>query len=211
MARVRKISTMAELQAAMQAAFNAINRDFYNGELEKCVISVKEGRKDGVLGTFYHSKDWIQSGTERHEITISANYIGQRTVIETITTLMHEMVHLYCFQNGIKDTSRSGTYHNKNFKREAENHGLDIEMADKIGWSVTKPKPATEQWIKDNIPIRSFGIYKQVAEKIPGNGTSKPKQSMRKKVCPCCGNIARVTSEFKLICGECNEEMTEDF
>lgn len=33
--RIRKISTMAEMQAALQAAFNAINKDFYGGELEK--------------------------------------------------------------------------------------------------------------------------------------------------------------------------------
>lgn len=206
MARVRKITTMAELQAALQAAFNAINRDFYNGELEKVIITVKEGRKVGTLGTFCTAKEWVQNGTERHEINISANYIGQRTVEETITTLMHEMTHLYCNQNGIKDTSRSGVYHNKRFKAEAEAHGLDVQFADQIGWSVTTPKPQTEQWIKDNIPIKSFGIYKQSTGKA-GGGKGKAKQSMVKKVCPICGNIARVTSEYKLVCGECNEVM----
>lgn len=196
---------MAELQAAFQAAFNAINRDFYNDELEKVIITIKEGRKEGVLGSFYTEKDWIQNGKPRHEITIAANYIGSRTVEQTIITLMHEMVHLYNFQNEIKDTSRGGVYHNKKFKETAENHGLHIEFNDQIGWSTTTATQATQEWIKNNIRIKSFGIYKQVDEKE----TAKPKakQSMVKKVCPCCGNIARVTSEFKLICGECNELM----
>ena len=207
MARVRKITTMAELQAALQAAFNAINRDFYNGELEKVVITCKESRKPGTLGTFCYGKEWVQNGKERHEINISADYIGKRTVEETITTLMHEMVHLYCCQNDIQDTSRSGTYHNKRFKQAAENHGLDIAEAPKIGWSVTKPKPSTVQWIKDNIPIKSFAIYKVAANSVAKGKTSKTRQSSRKYVCPNCGLIARLTKEAAIKCVDCDEVM----
>lgn len=207
MGRPRKIQTMAELQAAMQAAFNAINRDFYNDELEKCVIVCKESRKPGVRGTFCYGKEWRQNGKERHEITISADYIGTRTVEETITTLMHEMVHLYCCQNDIQDTSRSGTYHNKRFKKIAEAHGLDISEAPKIGWSVTTPKPSTQQWIKDNITIRSFAIYKTPSASTAKGGAKKTKQSSRKYVCPCCGLIARLTKEAAIKCVECDEVM----
>lgn len=207
MARVRKITTMAELQASLQAAFNAINRDFYGGELEKVIITVKEGRKAGVLGTFCTAKEWMQNGTPRHEINIAANHIGERTVEETITTLMHEMVHLYNKQNGIQDVSRGGSYHNKEFKKAAENHGLIISKADKIGWSVTEATADTKQWIADNIHIKGFGLYKKASFSGDGKSKCKSKQSMVKKVCPCCGNIARVTREYKLVCGECMKEM----
>lgn len=206
MARVRKITTMAELQAALQAAFNAINRDFYGGELEKVIITVKEGKKKGAFGWIEVAKNWKQNGKDRHEINISADYIGERSVEETIITLMHEMVHLYNMQHEIKDTTRAGIYHNKNFKRTAEAHGLDVEQLSGIGWSRTTATPQTSKWIAHNIPIRSFGIYKRVADST-GGGKAKTKQSMVKKVCPCCGNIARVTSEYKLICGECMKEM----
>lgn len=206
MGRTRKISTMAELQAALQAAFNAINRDFYNSELEKVIITCKESRKPGAVGTFCCGKEWIQNGKERHELNISADYIGTRSVEETITTLMHEMVHLYCCQNDIQDTSRSGTYHNKRFKQVANNHGLDVAEAPKIGWSVTTPKPSTQQWIKDNIPIRAFAVFK--LPPITTNGTSrKTKQSSRKYVCPSCGLIARLTKEATIACVSCDEIM----
>ena len=205
MKRVRNITTMAEMQAALQAAFNAINEYYYNNELEKVVITVKEGRKAGVLGTFCTAKEWVQNGKKRHEINIAANYIGSRTVEETIVTLMHEMAHLYNNQNNIKDVSRSGTYHNKKFKETAELHGLIIECMPKIGWSATKPTPQTSQWIAENIPIKSFKIYKTQQE--PTESKTKKKSSMVKKVCPCCGNIARVTKEYTLICGDCNKEM----
>lgn len=205
MARVRKITTMAELQAALQAAFNKINRDFYGGELEKAVITTKEGKRKSAFGWIEVAKNWKQSGTERHEINISADYLGERSVQATITTLMHEMVHLYNIQNGIKDTTRSGLYHNKNFKQTAEAHGLEVEQIDKIGWSKTTATPQTAEWIDKNVLIKSFSIYKQTAEKDPRGGKSK--QSMVKKICPKCGNIARVTSEYKLICGDCMQVM----
>lgn len=206
MGRTRKISTMAEMQAAFQAAFNAINRDFYNNELEKVIIAVKEGRKEGVLGTFCSAKDWIQNGKARHEIIISANYIGSRTVEQTITTLMHEMAHLYNFQNEIKDTSRGGIYHNKKFKETAEAHGLHIEFSDQIGWSLTTPTQETKQWIKDNIPIKAFGIYKQVDEKDP-KSSGKSKQSYRKYICPTCGLIVRATKDCNIACIDCGKQM----
>lgn len=204
--RVRKISTMAEMQAALQAAFNAINRDFYGGELEKVIITVKEGKKKAAFGWIETAKNWKQNGVERHEINISADYIGERTVVQTITTLMHEMVHLYNLQNGIKDTTRSGLYHNKKFKETAEAHGLQVEQASDIGWSLTTATPQTKKWIEENVPIKSFGVYKQVAEKDPKGG-GKSKQSSRKYVCPKCGLIARLTKDANIMCVDCKQVM----
>lgn len=206
MARVRKITTMAELQAALQAAFNAINRDFYGGDLEKVIITVKEGKKKDAFGWIEVAKNWKQNGTDRHEINISADYIGERSVEDTIVTLMHEMVHLYNMQNGIKDTTRSGLYHNKNFKATANAHGLNVDQIGKIGWSRTTATPQTAKWIADNIPIRSFGVYKQVAGKDP-KGSGKSKQSYRKYVCPCCGLIVRATKDCNIACMDCVEPM----
>lgn len=204
--RIRKISTMAEMQAALQAAFNAINRDFYGGELEKVIITVKEGKKKAAFGWIETAKNWKQNGIDRHEINISADYIGERTVTQTITTLMHEMVHLYNMQNDIKDTTRSGLYHNKKFKQTAEAHGLQVEQASDIGWSITTATPQTKKWIEKNIPIKQFGVYKQVAEKDPKSG-GKSKQSSRKYVCPKCGLIARLTKEAAIMCVDCKQVM----
>lgn len=203
--RVRKISTMAEMQAALQAAFNAINRDFYNGELEKVIITVKEGKKKSAFGWIETTKNWKQNGVDRHEINISADYIGERSVVQTITTLMHEMAHLYNLQNGIKDTTRSGIYHNKEFKKTAESHGLKVEQVDKIGWSLTTATPETKKWIAENVPIKSFGVYKKAKEKDPKS--SRTKQSSRKYVCAKCGLIARLTKEAAIMCVDCKEVM----
>lgn len=207
MARIRKISTMSELQASLQSAFNKINEHFYNNELEKVIITVKEGKRKGAFGWIEIAKNWNQNGTARHEINISADYLGERTVIDTITTLMHEMAHLYDIQNNIKDTTRSGIYHNKNFKKTAEEHGLNVEQIDKTGWSRTTATEDTAKWIVENIPIKKFGVFKVITDKDPKTGNEKKKQSSRKYICPECGLIVRATKNCSIACLECNIEM----
>lgn len=202
--RIRKITTMTELQAALQAAFNAINRDFYNSELEKVIITTKEGRKKSAYGWIEVNKNWQQNGKERHEINISVDFLGERTVVETITTLMHEMAHLYNIQHGIKDTTRSGLYHNKEFKKAAEAHGLMVFQMNQTGWSRTEPSGNTIFWIKENIPIKGFGVFKRTAER---EGKNTTKQSYRKYVCPSCGLIVRATKECNIGCMDCGEQM----
>ena len=210
MPRKRNITTMSEMGAGLMQAFNAINNHFYSGELEKPIITVKEGKKKNAYGWIETSKNWIQGKTERYEINISCDYIGERTVTETISTLMHEMAHLYNIQNDIKDTSRAGIYHNTKFKETAEAHGLQISYNEHIGWSITRLTPEAEKWVDENINIKGFSVYKLTKEKI-SKGTAKPKQSMRKLVCPSCGLIVRVTKpNVKLLCVECNEELKEE-
>ena len=51
MPRIRSITTIAELSAGMMAAFNAINEHYYNGELEKPVITFKARRKRLTAGS----------------------------------------------------------------------------------------------------------------------------------------------------------------
>ena len=116
---------------------------------------------------------------------------------------MHEMCHLYALQNEIQDTSRSGIYHNKKFKKIAEEHGLDVAEADKIGWSVTTLKPETAEWLEKKCNFAEITIHKKqplVADKI-----AKSKQSTRKYICPSCGLIVRATKECSIACVECSD------
>lgn len=204
MPRIRTITTMTELNAALTAAFNAINEHFYNNELEKVVITFKEGARKSAYGWIETRKQWVQGKNERYEINISVDYIGTRSVESTIGTLMHEMAHLYNLINNIKDTSRGGIYHNKKFKETAEAHGLKIDFHEAIGWSLTSLPDSTKEWIKNNINIKGINIYKRIAEHAP-KGTSK-KQSMKKLICPLCSNIVRVTKDISVMCGECTTD-----
>ena len=120
------------------------------------------------------------------------------------------MVHLYNLENGVKDTSRAGTYHNRKFKEAAEAHGLTVEASEKYGWSITALTDEAKQEVADfmdSIGKTSFDLYREkvVEEKKKGG-----KSSSRKYVCPCCGLIIRATKEVKVICWECNELLIEE-
>lgn len=74
------------------------------------------------------------------------------SIEKIVGTLLHEMVHLYNLQNNIKDTSRSGLYHNKNFKEIAEMKGLNVEKSEQYGWCITEIK----EEVKDHINISNL-------------------------------------------------------
>lgn len=155
-------------------------------------------------------KAWKQAGSEDkdagyYEINICAEHLT-RKFEELCGTLLHEMVHLWNLQNGVQDTSRGGTYHNKKFKEVAEQHGLIIEQHPKYGWTLTKLNEETKQFI-DSLGDTGFGIYRDSAAKIKTKKTSS--QSSRKYVCPCCGLIIRATKEVRVQCMDCEMEMEE--
>lgn len=202
--RTRAIYTMSELSAAMTAMYNKINEKLFGGELEKVIITFEAGYKKGAFGWIEVNKNWKQGEAERHCINISSDYLN-RPKEKIVATLIHEMCHLYAMQNDIKDTSRSGIYHNKKFKKIAEEHGLVITEADKIGWSVTELNADTAEWVKENCTFSEIRIGRKIAEKA--TGTAKPKTSSRKYVCPCCGLIVRATKECRIKCIDCDKEM----
>lgn len=191
---------MSELNLAMMKMFNSFNDYYFGKELPKVIITFEAGYKKGAYGWITTNKEWKQGKEEKHCINISADYLD-RDVYRVMSTLLHEMCHLYAMEKGIQDTSRAGIYHNKKFKQIAENHGLIVQEADKIGWSVTSPTPQTINFIDENCPITSFEVMmKKPEEKAK---TAKTKQSSRKYICPCCGATVRATKELKIICGEC--------
>lgn len=196
----RNIYTMAELQLVLQSAFNAANRDLFGGELQKVVITAKEGQRKHAYGWITLQKGWIQGKVERYEINISSEYLT-RPVVDVMCTLVHEMCHLWNIQHGIQDCSRAGVYHNKAFRDCAEKHLLLVEHCAHIGYGRTSPSSAFAAWVHDNIGVSSFRIY-QKGEEDSGEKKKKP-SSTRKLVCPECGATVRATKEVNVICGDC--------
>lgn len=219
MCNKRNIYTMSEAQAALMNAFNLINQHFYNGELEKPIITLQEAKTDN-FGSFELNKHWVQGDTCRYQINLNVLYLS-RPIQDTIATLMHEIVHLYNRQNGIKDYSRGTAYHNKEFLKTAQTHGLDLlEYSKKIGYSQVYPSASTLEWIDKNISIKEFRLYKRTFGISPphkqdgepeGEGGEKTepkkKQSYRKYKCPKCGLIVRATKDCRIACIECKCEM----
>lgn len=195
--------------------FKAINEEYFNNELEIPTITIQS--TVGAYGHVSVQKVWHNNDTATHELNLSADYLN-RPIENTVATLIHEASHLYALQNDIKDTSNRGVYHNKNFKKIAEEMGhLHIDKHDKYGWTITEPTEDTLDFIisygfEDIQLVRGsqFSFTGIGGSKAGNGGTVPPKtrkpSSTRKYICPCCGNSFRATKELNVMCMDCDEQ-----
>ena len=110
----------------LEEAFDVLNQRFFESALSRPAITIQS--TPGAHGHFTPYDAWDDSGLKLKEINLGAESL-HRPVPNVIVTLMHEMIHYWCHSQGIKDTSRGNTYHNKRFKEEAEKRGLIITSA----------------------------------------------------------------------------------
>jgi len=188
--------------------FDEFNRNFYNNKLVTPIILIQSKTKKYILGTCSNHPIWnnkTKDKDKRYEITLSGEYLN-RTIDEIVTTILHEMVHLYCSLNNIKDTSNNGVYHNKKFKQEGEERGLIIKKEKTIGWSVTTLKPETKNLIKKfKINDKAFEYYRKSITNLSKN----PKKKIYKYMCETCGLKISHYKPVNLICGICNKKLVE--
>lgn len=194
----------------LEKIYRQLNQDFFNNELEMPIITIQSTPR--AYGHVTCSKVWHGKGDNQYELNIGAGTMD-RPIENVVSTMLHEMVHIFNLQNGIQDCSRGGTYHNKKFKEKAESVGLNIEYDCRIGWSITSPSDQLILYIADkgweDIMIgRTEGI--SLGEFTGGKTKTKKPSSTRKYVCPSCGISVRATKEVKIICANCAEIMTKE-
>ena len=208
---------IASDNAFLETAFNVFNRIYFENSLPKAMITIQSSRKS--YGYITINKVWKAKKDSYHEINISAEYLS-RPVENVMATLVHEMVHLYAMVKGIADTSNGGRYHNKNFKRLAEERDLIIEHDKYIDFSITSPSKRFIEGLRENGLIteidhcRIDGMNNNPPTATGGNngnlgGTEKKKSSTRKYVCEGCGITVRATKDVNIICGDCMSAMVK--
>lgn len=201
----------------LEKIFRTLNANYFDGLIEEPIITIQSTPR--AYGHVTVGKAWHRTdGEERHELNLGAGTLD-RPIENVVATVLHEMVHLFCLKNDIKDTSRGGTYHNKRFKGEAEKRDLHIEYDSRIGWSVTHPTEKLIDFIIEQgwADIR-MGRTEGFMFRGPGGGNKSggetdggepKKSSTRKYVCPKCGQSVRATKVVNIICGDCMETMQE--
>jgi hypothetical protein len=204
----------------LQRMFKFFNKLYFNDELERPVITILTDSMGGAYGWITPNKVWSSKDNAWfREINLCAEYLTREPEF-VMTTLMHEMCHLYNIQRDVQDTSRSGTYHNTVFKEVAESKGLLVEKDVRSGWCYTKPSDEFTKVVKKQCRAGCFKLnrsktYKDGTPKVTVTGSdgkektvTRTKQSSRKYICPECGVIVRATKDVNVICGDWDVTMT---
>jgi hypothetical protein len=191
-----------EMQKIIRSYFDSFNKVYFESSLPDVIITIQsKGRKTNTLGWFTVNKIWTNNDKELHEINLSAEYLNRPTE-KILGTLLHEMVHLYCAVNDIKDVSRGSTYHNKNFKEMAEKCGLIVTKDNRVGFGYTEASPELIDFIKKHPQYYQFNIYRNT---LSVRNKPKKKKVYYRYECVVCSGKARTTEPLDLVC--CNELM----
>ena len=212
---MKKTTKMSRTVGALEGLYNHLNNDFFENKLPIPIITVQS--KKGSMGHCTVAKVWKRGDSNTYEMNICADVLDY-PVEETIDTMLHEMVHLYCRENDIKEVSRGGVYHNKKFKELAEKVGLVCYYNEKIGFNTIGKD--NEKLIEYALSIDFYGFEicrkgislddNGVSISVPPVGispiipTQTSNSSTRKYQCPHCKNSFRATKDINVICGDCN-------
>ena len=191
---------MSETVQALENIFDKLNAIYFEGKLPKPVITVQTTPR--AYGHCSTKKIWKNETEGMYEINLGAEYIS-RPKEQTCCTLLHEMVHLYCTENGIADTCQHGRYHNKAFKAECEARDLAVEYDRANGHAHTTPTDA----FKAKLTEAGIDLTVRFARILPKTKAKADREKAHKYVCPICGQEVRTTAELSLICGVCEVPM----
>ena len=191
--------------------YTIINHDKFNDELPEPVITIQK-TKGNVLGHFTPSKTWknkndIESeDVSYHEINIDPRWFCNRSAVEVVETLLHEMCH-YCNEMAeIKDCN--GNNHNKKFKAMAESVGLIVEKGKGVGYGYTYLSDELEKYIKEMIkPNEKAFEYFRDCNSVNDGGKKPKAKTTFKYTCPDCGQVAKGKKDIVLKCGLCDVVM----
>ena len=208
---------MSRAVGQLEKMYNTMNADFFGGALPVPIITVQS--KPGTWGHCSRAQIWKRKGETAYEMNIAAEAVGQE-LEEIMDTLLHEMVHLYCRENGIQEVSRGGTYHNGKFKELAEKVGLVCVEAGKYGWNTQghgndrlTEYALAKGWNEIKIGRESVPSYLWVpptqGSKEQGQGPKPERTSSTYKLqCPKCKCSVRATKQgLRIKCMACDEEM----
>lgn len=214
---MKELVKMSRTTGYLEKMFRTLNDKYFDGKLEEPIITVQSTPR--AYGHVTVGKSWRKGQEHRHELNIGAGTLD-RPIESIVSTLLHEMVHLWNLQTGVKDCSRGGAYHNKRFKQAAEKRDLIISYDGTIGWSITEPSEQLIDFIIEQgwsdiqmsriewkyIPTGTETDNKTGTETTTITGKSS---HTRKYQCPCCKNSIRATKQVNIMCIDCNEIMTQ--
>lgn len=194
-------------------AYQHFNKVLFENQLPSCLITVQ--RKKRCNG-YFSSGRFSSAGKEVDEIALNPTQFDKRTPKQTLSTLVHEMVHLW--QQHFGEPPKLA-YHNKEWAHKMKQCGLYPSATGEPGGKETGAR-ITHYIIKFNKFDRAcdeflkhgeLTLYADNQSEVQRATAKKKADSKTKYSCEMCGLNAWAKPDSKIICGLCEELMlTED-
>lgn len=200
-----------EEYSAFDQAYDYFNAELFEGRLPLCMITLN--RKANTAGYFSPERfNSRQADDLTDEIALNPDGFEGRTDREVLSTLVHEMAHLW--QQHFGAPSR-GRYHNHEWAAKMDSLGLTPSSTGEPGGKRTGQRMS--HYIIDGGPfdascraLLSTGFKLTWQSKRTGNGDKVTKKDKIKYTCPDCGVNAWGKPGLHLICGECQQRLLSD-
>lgn len=203
----------------LQLAFDHLNRTIFDGELPACLITLQRKGKH-ILGYYSAGRFANRRGARTDEIAMNPRHFQHRKVLETISTLAHEMVHQW--QQHFGTPSRRG-YHNRQWAARMVDVGLHPSHTGELGGRMTGQQMthyiieggafeiAAKQLLRRRFGISWFDVDAVLLLGAPRSpGALEPSSTAGRRVkftCPSCQVNAWGKSSLRILCIDCKEPM----
>ena len=195
----------------LSAAYDHFNRELFEGRLPLCLLTMQ--RKNKAYGYFAGGRFGSRDGANvTDEIALNPSHFRERTVEQSLSTLVHEMTHVE--QHHFGKPSRAG-YHNKEWAGLMRCVGLIPTDTGHPGGKETGQ--AVTHYIEPNGRFQAscaaliaggFNLpFVELWDEQEGKTRAKKAASKTKFSCPSCDANAWAKPDANLICGDCHETM----
>lgn len=198
--------------ACLQRAYDWFNRELWDGKLPQCLITFQ--RHKAAYG-YYSPKRFARLAADdvsTDEIALNPQHFAGRPTEETISTLVHEMVHLWQQHHGKPPRK---CYHDKQWAGEMKRVGLYPSSTGEPGGKETGQRcshyiiadgpfqRAYQRWIATEQPA----LYADVGMILKSEKDKEKPKSKIKYSCPDCDVNAWGKPKLHIICGECEKRL----
>ncbi len=192
-------------------AYRFFNKRLFAGKLPGCLITMQRSKK--AYGYFAGGRFGSVDGKEvADEIALNPSHFGQRTTEQSLSTLVHEMVHLQ--QHHFGKPSRV-SYHNKEWAQMMKVVGLIPSSTGapggrEVGQQVSHYIAEGGPFARACAELIGKGFDALYIERWSDNSEARRKKKSASKTCytcPDCGVKAWAKPEVSLICGDCDEPL----
>jgi predicted SprT family Zn-dependent metalloprotease len=200
--------TRAEYQA-FQEAYDVFNAELFAGKLPNVLVTLqRHARAKGYFSPERFSGR-LHDKMAVHELALNPDCFTGRTDEEILSTLVHEMVHVW--QQSFGRPPRRA-YHDRVWAAKMKKIGLQpsttgVPGGKETGQSITHYIIEGGAYAKAyaRLKARGFRLHWQSAPAEEGTRANK-KASKTKYTCPECGQNAWAKPNALLICGVCYDQ-----